>query len=783
MGCEKDRKRVAVSVDGRVQGVGFRPAVYRHAAENNLGGFVANTPEGVYLEAEGPSARIKNFLDRIKHSLPQQAEIQHMSVSFIPVRNETVFRIKKSRRFERINACGKNGQVAVSPDIAVCGKCLAELFSPDDRRHLFPFINCTDCGPRFTIIKHLPYDRKNTAMYRFMMCPSCYAEYINPMERRFHAQPDCCFACGPELSLIDGKNNKVLNTGQDAAKKAAHLIDKGCILGVKGIGGYHLVCDAKCSAAVQKLRERKQRGDKPFALMAKDLYTVRQYCTVNSEEKKLLVSWRAPVVLLRKKPGCPLPEEISPRNGYLGFFLPYAPLHHILFSLGNFKAIVATSGNIADQPLVYRDKDAFEKLSGVADYLLAHNRDIYMGCDDSVVKVEKYNKTMHIMRRARGFVPEKLKTHFFFKTSVFAAGPGEKNTFSLGFKDGIMTSQHIGRLDSLDALDFYMSAYEHFKRITGFNPGIIARDLHPDYLSTRFANELAEKEGIPVMGVQHHHAHIASCMVENGIADRKVIGVALDGTGYGEKGDIRGAEVMVAGYRGYERAACLGYIPLPGGDKAVKEVWRTGAAYLYAAFGDDAFNMDIPLFKNTDKGKLSFVGEMLKSDINCPRVSSMGRLFDAVAAIAGVRNEITYDAQAAVELEMFLKRSRAAPYAFGVQHKEGRLEFDPAPLIRELVGDIIKGQGIGYISYRFHSGVSAIITEICKKIRKERNIAAAVLSGGVFQNSFLLNEVYKALSKEGFQVYTHRFLPSNDGCISAGQAVIARFSEMRHRCR
>ena len=772
-------------MEGRVQGVGFRPAVYRHGVESGLAGFVVNTPFGVYIEAEGTSAGIKNFLDAIKYNPPLQAEIRHLSVSFVPAKNETGFRIEKSRVFAgaKKQKLSQNGlRIEASPDIATCSACQKELFSPGDRRHLFPFINCTDCGPRFTIIKELPYDRKNTSMYRFMMCPDCYGEYVNPLDRRFHAQPDCCFACGPEYSLFKGKDR--LSTGTDAIKRAARLICRGCIVGVKGIGGYHLVCDAANVSAVKKLRERKKRGDKPFALMAKDIQSIRQYCAVSRAEKDLLVSWRAPVVILRKKGSCGLPVEIAPGNKYLGFFLPYSPVHHLLFHFGGIKAIVATSGNIGGEPLVYKDGDAFEKLADVAEYLLAGNREIETGCDDSVARIESFDNKVHLIRRARGFVPEPFKFPFRFNSPVFAAGPNEKNTFSLGVEDSIITSQHIGNLEGLDTLNFYTSAYEHFKKVAGVNPSLIAHDLHPDYLSTRFARELAAKEGIPAVGVQHHHAHIASCMIENGLPDMKVIGVALDGAGYGEDGNIRGGEFMVADYKFCERLACLDFIPLPGGDKAVKEVWRTGLAYLYQAFGEEIFNMEIPLLKKAGKAKISLVADMLKNNVNSPRVSSMGRLFDAVSAITGLREETTYDAQAAVELEMVLRKSRAAPYEVELKEgKEGMLILDPLPLIKGVAEDVKKGRGKGYISYRFHIGMVAIITETCKRIKREKNISVAVLSGGVFQNSFMLDSTYRALTGEGFEVFVHSRLPSNDGCISTGQAAIAGFYRRRQSLR
>lgn len=777
---KQHKQRVGVNVEGRVQGVGFRPAVYRYALENNLVGFVLNTTEGVYIEAEGDSSGIKNFLDSIKYHPPKQSIIKNISIVYsLPLQKEKGFRIEKSRQ---ASPCGAQGGTATartecSPDIAACKKCLKELFDPSDKRYLFPFINCTDCGPRFTITKSLPYDRKNTTMDRFMLCPDCYAEYINPLDRRFHAQPDCCFACGPEFTLFD-RNNKGAAAGHDAIQTAAKLISEGAIVAVKGTGGYHLVCGGTNPSAIKTLRERKRRGDKPFALMAKDISVVEKHCIVNDAEKKVLGSWQTPVVLLGKKSECKLPEAIAPFNTHLGFFLPYAPVHHLLFFYGGPEIIVATSANAADEPIIFReDAASFKKLYILADYVLTNNRGIHTGCDDSVLKRLKPGNRFFFLRKARGYTPDPLATPAVFEKEVFAAGANEKNTFSFGRNREIITSQHTGTLNSLESFNFYRDIYVHFKTLFGFRPEVLAYDLHPDYITSRFAIELAEKEKLPALGIQHHHAHIASCMLENGLPDRKVIGVALDGTGYGEDGDIRGAEIMLAGYTGYQRFAYLDYVPLPGGEKAIEEVWRTGLSYLYKTFGEETFKLDVPLFRYVDGKKITAVKEMLENNINCPPASSMGRLFDAVSAITGIRTAITYDAQAAVETEMAAEKTekRLSPYRFGIKPESGRLIIDPAPVIEHAVKDTAKGISATVVSYRFHAGVAEIITEICKKIKEENNISEAVLSGGVFQNALLLNMVCKKLKEAGFTAYVHKRLPANDGCISAGQAIIALY--------
>jgi len=760
-------KRATIFIEGRVQGVGFRPFVFRYAKKNNLKGFVCNTSEGVYIEAEGNKVDIEKFISDIKNSSPKQSIIKKITITYSPpLKKETGFVILESRP-------GKKIQTELSPDIATCKKCLKELFNPEDRRYLFPFINCTDCGPRFTITKKLPYDRKNTTMAEFRMCTTCFSEYHNISDRRFHAQPDCCFTCGPEFYLIE--KGKLIKKGLDAIKISAGLIDKGYIIAVKGIGGYHLICDAENEEAVKKLRERKKRGDKPFAVMARDIETVKRHCYVNPYERNALCSWQAPVVILKKKEGCPLPEAIAPFNRYLGFFLPYAPVHHLLFFFGKFNVIVATSANIADSPIIFRDgKKDMEKLLSLTDYILSHNRPIQAGCDDSVVRV--FKKSIYIIRKARGYTPETIKTPFPFRKEVFAAGPGEKNTFSFGRGSSIITSQHIGTLSDISSFNFYRDMYHHFIKLFGFLPEIVAYDLHPDYLSTQFAREIMEKEGISGLGIQHHHAHIASCMLENNLPNNKVIGIALDGTGYGEEGDIRGAEVLIADYKTYQRYAYLDYIPLPGGEKAIKEVWRTGISFLYKAFGKEVFNLDIPFLRAIEEKKKASVVEMIEKGINSPMASSMGRLFDAVSAIAGIRSETTYDAQAAIELEMSAEINKTAGYRFGIKEFEGRFIIEPSPVIMEIVEDIKRKTPQGKISYRFHKGISAIITEICKRIKEEKNISIVVLSGGVFQNLLLLDMVYSQLKRAHFSVYTHRLLPANDGCISTGQAAISLYS-------
>ncbi|MCM8829513.1 MAG: carbamoyltransferase HypF [Candidatus Omnitrophica bacterium] len=759
------KKRAKVFVEGRVQGVGFRPTVFRYASKNNLVGFVRNTADGVYIEVEGYNSYIKRFINALKERPPARSYIKKISVIYTkPINREKSFAILESK------STSDEIRTELSPDIATCNECLEELFDIKDRRYLFPFINCTNCGPRFTITEKLPYDRENTTMKVFKMCPECSNEYHNPSDRRFHAQPDCCFACGPDFFLIKGK---ILSKGVEAIENAAKLIKKGYIVAAKGTGGYHLICDAKNEKTIKKLREIKKRGDKPFALMARDMKTIKRYCLISREEEKLLTSWQTPIVLLQKKKGSQLPDVIAPSTRYLGFFLPYNPLHHLLFHFGSPPVIVATSANIADSPIIFKDgKKEIDKLSGISDYILTNNRPIKTGCDDSVLKVSP-DKKNYVIRKARGYTPDIIRTPLHFKKEVFAAGPEEKNTFAFGRERYILMSQHTGTQEDAEAFNFYKDTFNHFVKLFGFYPEIVAYDLHPDYLPTKFALNMAEKNKIKVIGIQHHHAHIASCMLDNNLPDENVIGIAFDGTGYGEEGDIRGAEFLIGDYKGYERYRFLDYIKLPGGEKAIKEVWRTGISLLYKAFGDDLLKLEIPFVKRHLK-QAGYIIDMLKKDINCVPASSMGRLFDGISAILGIRGEITYEAQAAIELEMVAERAGLKPYPYGIGN--GSI-IDPVPLIQGVVDDIKRGSSAGKISYRFHKTISGIVTEICKRIKEEKNIKRVVLSGGVFQNNLLLNMVWDELKKNGFSVFCHHNIPTNDGGISAGQAVIALYSQ------
>jgi len=769
------KKRIKIEISGIVQGVGFRPTVYRYAVERNLSGYVRNTSSGVVIEVEGDYNMICDFLSAIEKKPPFRAKIQNIQISTIPLKNKSGFYIYKSKE-------DSNVKLEICPDIATCTDCLKEMFDPLNRRYLYPFINCINCGPRFTIIKNIPYDRKNTTMKKFKMCKTCGKEYENPIDRRFHTQPNCCFDCGPFIKLID-RYGKIIETNTiQSLTTAAKLLENGYILAIKGLGGFHLACDGTNFYAVEKLREGKKRIEKPFALMAKNINIIKEYCKVIKEEEKLLLSPQSPILLLKNKKQSDVAKNIAPGNNYLGIMLPYTPLHHLLFAKSEkLKILVMTSGNISDEPIVYENKTAFEKLKDIADYFLIHNRDIQIGCDDSVTRIIPFTKKEFIIRRSRGYTPLPIKMPFS-SVSVFASGADLKNTFAFTRKDKVFISQHIGDMENLETLDFFRKSIKHFKKILKVEPEVIAYDMHPYYFSSGYAKELIKERPLKGIPIQHHHAHICSCMIDNFLPNKKVIGVAFDGTGYGEDGNIWGAEFLVVDYKKYERVGHLKYIPLPGGEKAINQVWRVGVSYLYDTFGKDFLNLDIKFVHNLDKGKLLILEKMLNEKINSPFASSIGRFFDAVSSICGIRDKITYEGQAAIELEMAIGNQipntkwQMASYGYKIKKEKGIFIIEPAEIIIGIVDDLKNKVPISHISYKFHISIIKIIIEMCKKINTETNISDVVLSGGVFQNLFLLEWTIKSLEKEGFKVYIHKNVPTNDSGISLGQAVIGAFT-------
>jgi hydrogenase maturation protein HypF len=764
--------RLKITVQGRVQGVGFRPTVYRYALERNLAGWVTNTSSGVIIEIEGKKEEVEDFIKILESSPPPMADITDFSSISIPLKNEAGFRILASTQKD-------TARTQISPDIATCKDCRKELLDPFDRRFQYPFINCTNCGPRFTIVKNIPYDRDKTTMKEFIMCPECRKEYEDPLDRRFHAQPQACPDCGPQVKLVASGINENI-TGEEAISECINLLKTGRIGAIKGLGGFHLSCDATNDDAVMKLRRRKFRYDKPFALMVRDLETIKKYAYVSNEELNLLTSPESPITLLKKKknPAAPaISENTAPGNSFLGFMLPYTPLHILLFS-GKISILVMTSGNVSGEPIAYENEEAMERLGKIADFFLIHNRKIQTRCDDSVIRIFPYTGTKLPLRRSRGYAPSPVKSPFPLGKGILAAGAHLNNTFALARENEIFPGHHIGDLENLEALKAFECGIEHFERIFEITPELIACDLHPEYFSSKYAIERSEKSStkIPVLKIQHHHAHIASCMADNLLENQKVIGVAFDGTGLGTDGTIWGGEFLVADYSGFDRIGHLKCMPLPGGDMASKEPWRMGAAYLYKIFGQDFLNIKIEFVKHLDKKKWSIIKQMIDQKLNCMMTSSMGRLFGAVSSLCGIRKrpENNYEGQAAIELEMAIKDVETEEsYSFNVIKKEGIYIIDPEKIIRAIVEDLKKSIIPGIISLKFHNTIADIILNLCKKIREDKKINSVALSGGVFQNLILLDNTYKKLESENFKIFIHQKIPPNDGGIAAGQAVIA----------
>jgi hydrogenase maturation protein HypF len=744
-----------LQVNGIVQGVGFRPFVYQLAARYGLKGEVANTSSGVTILIEGPAARIRLFEKDLTEKSPPLAHIVEVTSHPEPVRRFSDFRITASRGHAAM-------ATLISPDVAVCDDCLQEMFDPSDRRYHYPFINCTNCGPRYTIIDDIPYDRPKTSMRHFSMCPRCQAEYDDPTNRRFHAQPNACPECGPRVFLVDAGRNPL--PGPDPIAAAADLIRQGKIMAVKGLGGFHLAADALNPAAINRLRERKLREEKPFAVMSPDLPAVKTYAVVEAEDETLLASIQRPIVLMRKVQDGPLAEEVAPHNQCVGAMLPYTPLHHLLLRLG-FTALVMTSGNLSEEPIAIDNDEALDRLAGIADGFLIHNRDIYLRSDDSVVR--RAAGETRFLRRSRGFVPVPV----FLRQPlppILACGAELKSTVCLTKGDQAFISQHIGDLENLATYEFFQKTIDHMQRILAMRPEIIACDLHPDYLSTRWADEQAT---LPKVRIQHHHAHIVSCMAEHKL-NGTVIGVSCDGTGYGPDGTVWGGEILAADARGFERAAHLACVPMPGSAAAIREPWRMAVSYLHDAFGSSLGGLDLPVLREAGADKVRLMQAMIAQRINSPLTSSLGRLFDGVAAIAGLRSRVNYEGQAAMELEMAARDETESVYDCACEG-DGPIRILPAPIICGVVADIGKGTPVSTISVKFHNTLIRLLADLCDRIRRERDLNRVVLSGGVFQNARLLAGLIPALMTRGFEVYSHRWVPTNDGGIALGQAVVA----------
>jgi hydrogenase maturation protein HypF len=813
-------ERRAVAVRGIVQGVGFRPFIYSLARRHGLVGFVRNDAEGVHIEVEGAPEALDLFGRGILDEAPPLAVVEAVSWWALAVQGEQAFRIEESRE-------GAQRRALVSPDVATCVDCLRELFDPADRRYRYPFINCTACGPRFTITRAVPYDRAMTTMAGFRMCPACRREYDDPTDRRFHAQPNACPACGPRVRLLDRAGHALPVGPDDAVARTAELLRGGAIVAIKGLGGYHLACDPFDPQAVSSLRGRKVRQDKPFALMARDLEQVRELCQVGPEEEALLTSPARPIVLLLHREDAGVAADVAPRQKTLGVMLAYTPLHHLLLHDAGI-ALVMTSGNRSDEPIAYRDEDAVAQLGDIADYFLVHDRPIHMRCDDSVARVVKGD--LYPIRRSRGYAPAPLKVVESFGLHILACGGELKNTFCVAKERHAFISHHIGDLENYETLRSFHEGVEHYCRLYDVHPALVAYDLHPEYLSTKYAREL-EEAGLPAVGVQHHHAHIASCLADNGRpGEETVIGVALDGTGYGTDGAIWGGEFLEGSIQaGFVRWAHLEYTPLPGGEAAIRQPWRMALAQLIALYGEEeALRLPLAVVRQAGERNVRLIARLIASRLNTPPTSSAGRLFDAVAALAGVpgSRRVTYEGQAAVELELAAHHMGCRSYPFQLRPEqtphlpapspsrgEGGLPLSspgagrgalyalegervsPLPvqgegsgvraargegwlvetggIIAGVVDDVLAGRPVGEIAAAFHRTMVEVVVASCAQIRQASGVSAVALSGGTFQNALLLEQVVESLTSQGFLVYRHRRVPANDGGLSLGQAVLA----------
>ena len=754
--------RKNIIIKGIVQGVGFRPFIHKLVSYYHLYGWVLNSDQGVEIDIEGEEIELKKFIVDIQKKLPPLAKIEEMNVVDLRPVNYSEFSIKKSIAKKDDNF------VLVSPDISICTDCLKELFNPENRRFRYPFINCTNCGPRFTIIKDIPYDREKTTMHKFKMCPICQKEYENIEDRRYHAQPNACSDCGPEVFLFKGKRK---SENIDPIKEAVKLLKKGKIGAIKGLGGFHLACDATNDKAVNRLRELKNREAKPFALMSPDLEKVKKYCLYGKKEESYLIERTRPIVLLKKKNNQPISSFVAPNNNYLGVMLPYTPLHYLLLR-DNFLALVMTSGNISEAPIIGDNHEAMNELGNIADFFLLNDRDIFNRCDDSVIK--KIDDDMVFFRRSRGYVPYPISLDCKLD-EVLALGGELKNTISFSKENYVFPSQYLGDLKSMETLDFLKESINNLKRIFRINPKVIACDLHPDYLSTKLAEEMSAKRGIKIKKVQHHHAHIVSCMAENNISDT-VIGVAYDGTGYGDDGNIWGGEFLICDLERYTRVGHLKNISLPGGDKAINEPWRMAYSYLYSIFGKKTGKLGIDFIKRqkrkNDK-KLPIIEKMIDQDINSPLTSSCGRLFDAVSSLIGIKDEISYEGQAAMEMEYLCTPGIQESYGFKIEKDVKKYIIDVKNIFFEIISDLEKGTSKGVIASKFHNTVAEFTLNLCMKIREDMNINKIALSGGVFQNKYLTEKAIFLLKDKGFKIFSQRKVPPNDGGISLGQAVIA----------
>lgn len=786
-----------IRITGIVQGVGFRPFIYRLAHTHALKGEVWNSPGGVEVILQGEAAAVERFIADLPDEQPPQADIKTIDVEPVDRLQYRDFTIRMSDHSDGAGALAP-------PDLATCADCGRELLDPADRRYRYSFINCTNCGPRFSIITALPYDRPITTMKDFAMCPACREEYEDPADRRFHAQPDACADCGPQVWLVksgkmaaeenddecgepnggDETEGTVFVTGDDALKQAAAMLKAGNVVAVKGLGGYHLACDAASCEAVARLRAAKERPGKPFAVMARDLETLRSTVRLSSHEEKLLLSAQAPIALaelLAPETGsngiCP---EVAPGRSRLGVFLPYTPLHRLLFEDSGLPFMVMTSGNRKDEPLSSSPEEAERNLGEVADAFLHHDRPIHARLDDSVLAV--LGEDPIFFRRARGYVPCSIPVPSL-KKPVLAMGGDLKSSFCLAAGALAFVSQYLGDLEEVPVQEFFKAQLEHFSTLCRIEPAVVVHDLHPGYYSTHLAAEIANaRDGLPLFAVQHHHAHVAAVMAEHGLTG-PMIGVSLDGAGYGTDGTIWGGEVLVFDESSFRRAAHLRPVPQPGGDVAARECWRMALSHVLEAFEGDVDEQVMDLVcRDVDRARANVVVKMVKAGFNSPLTSSCGRLFDAVAALAGVCHQQTYEGEAASLLEAAIPASewdRVPVYPVSIEEKNGCLVLDNRPLIRAIVETLIKGENPASVAGSFHRYLVESTVEICRRLRERTSLSRVALSGGVFQNLFLSSEIPTALEKAGFKVFLHRALPPNDGCISLGQVCVGGNAMLR----
>jgi hydrogenase maturation protein HypF len=776
-----------ISVRGVVQGVGFRPFVYRLAHELGLSGWVLNHSGGVEIEVEGPQVALDTFIQNLTAQPPPLARIVGVEVADAAPNGYTHFEIRHS-------VAQEGRYQLISPDIATCADCVRELLDPEDRRYRYPFTNCTNCGPRFTIIRDIPYDRPLTTMQPFAMCPDCQREYDDPLDRRFHAQPNACPLCGPHVWLEGNTTSDVhLAERDEAIRLAGEMLLGGQVLAIKGLGGFHLACDATNPTAVQTLRARKGRPAKPLAVMMPTLDQVRAHCHLSDEEEALLNCQQCPIVLLRWRDDSTIVREVAPGNLYLGVMLPYTPLHHILLrDVG--RPLIMTSGNLSEEPIAKNNDEARRRLGPLADAMLMHNRDIYARYDDSVMLIAPSSgirppaSNSQPIRRSRGYAPFPVRLPFK-AGQILAVGAELKNSFCLTRDDFAFLSQHIGDMENLETLEHLETSIPLLQHLFRIEPEFVAHDLHPDYLATKFALSLVSTPPSSMPGflvpIQHHHAHVAACLADNGWSpdDGPVIGVAWDGTGYGPDGRIWGGEFFVGDYRGFQRVAHLEYLPMPGGDAAIRNPWRLALSYVYTLTGE------VPHLPGVGVHEIEIVRQQVDRRLNTPLTSAAGRLFDTVSALAGIRNSVTYEAQAAIELEMLATQWAAAlpsqdgssGYHFDVEESNGGVLIRLRRLLEAIQADRAAGMRPAEIGWRFHQTMATMITSVCRQISEETGLRIVALSGGCFQNRLLLGLTVPRLERAGLRVLLHHQVPCNDGGISLGQAALAHFSALEER--